>query len=168
MSVISDLEVASGLSVTTTRTLLQESEFHGEDKASTCNNKWQTSAMSVSHTNVHVFTSDCRTDGGLWRRAETQKGGSGVRGVICQITSTDLKPFHRERVTVRQQMVVCVTHPHANTHSQALSHQNPSNRDDSWSLESQGSNKTHRTHFISVSCRRLVTTTILLCTASSL
>lgn len=78
VSVTSDLGVGSGLGVTITLTLLQEPEFHGEDKAGTCNNKWQTSAMLVSDTNAHVFTSDWRADRRLRRGDETERRGSGV------------------------------------------------------------------------------------------
>lgn len=109
VSVTSDLGVGSGLGVTTTLTLLQEPEFHGEDKASTCYNKWQTSAMLVSDTNAHVFTSDRRTDRRLRRSEETQRGGSGVGG-----PPTTLKPF-----TERRQMVVCA---HMLTHILRRSH----------------------------------------------
>lgn len=73
---------------------------------------------------------------------EVERGEGLESRVICQITSTNLKSLHR--VTVRRQMAICVTHTHANTHSQAPTLQNPSNRDDSRSLQSQGSNKHSR------------------------
>lgn len=45
MSVTFDLGVRPGWGVTVTLMPLQEPGFHRGDKASTCNNKWQTSAM---------------------------------------------------------------------------------------------------------------------------
>lgn len=99
--------------------------------------------MRVSDANSHVFTSVCGTDRRLWR-GEVKRGEGLESGVICQITSTNLKPFHRESNSETTDGGLCYTHARANTHSQALTLQNPSNRDDSRSRKSQGSNKHSR------------------------
>jgi len=110
-----------GHSVTITLTLLQEPEFHGEDKSNTCSNKWQTPAMLVCDIKASPQTEKWTEDSGdrektVWKW-----------GVVFQITSTNLKPFHRESNKETTDGGLCYTH--ANTHSQAL--QNPSKRDDS-------------------------------------
>lgn len=79
MRVTSDLGVGAGWGIIITLTLLQQPGCHGEYKATTCNNKWQTSAMLVSDTNAHFFTSEL-TDRRLQSCKEIERGGCGVGG----------------------------------------------------------------------------------------
>lgn len=90
-------------------------------------------------------------------------------GVICHITSTNLKPFHRESNSETTDGGLCYTHTHTCEHTFSGAH-TPKSIKQGWFTISKvtGEQQTQRTRFRRVSCRRLVTTKILLCTPSRL